>query len=611
MSRRPLKYRSTDAPPEGAEAEDQRGIRGPSSALTEFLRQQGINAEAIRQRHLRRLRGEEGDGEEEGQGDGGNQGENGGDNEDTNNDTQEGGDVAVSGNGEQDQEDEEKDEEELQMRIAARRKRRAAAGKDDDEYTDSDEDELGSDEESAEVRRRPRRRVVGEEETCAQCFNKFIVNVYTKSAATGGYLCPDCTTKQLENERAMKRNQMLSRKKRQRLAAALLDRQDLKIPTLQDLAIKKVTERIEDVEQFGDIGSLNMKKIAKILCRNRSLDDNTLQLFLDIKNEKLEFWDCSKLTKNSYEKITSYCPNVKDLKLLMCGRLHNDNLNYFTSNLHHLTKIELDGPFLINNDTWRNFFENVGDRLTGLKISNTHRFDDETFKTFLEKCGPNLTELKLSRLDGIKEKESYDLMPVYLTKLESLEISYPHEEEQVSDSALINLLSINGETLHTLVLDGSSGLTDEFLVNGIKPFCVNLRSLSLSFLDQITSEGFVALFNEWNSNLGLNEVYLRKCFSLGDEGIIEFLLHSGQSLVELSINSVKDLTVDTFQIMKCPNLTYLDTGFVRAVDDVVLELIGKNCPQLKVLDCYGNNRCTSKAKIREGLKVIGRQSDTI
>lgn len=607
MSRRPLRYRTTDAPASDENQEDTRGIRGPNSALTEFLRQQGINAEEIRQRHLRRVRGQNGEEEQNEENDDGegegieNQGQV----------LEQGEQTSVTQGVEQEKEN---DEEELQIRIAARRKRRAAIGKDDsDEYTDSDEEEIDTDKNGNDltIRRRPRRRVVGEEDTCAQCFNQFVVNVYSKVAPTGGYLCPDCTTKQLEKERAMKKNQLLSRKKRQKLAAALLDRQDLKIPTLQDLTIKKVTEKIEYVEEFGDIGSLNMKKISKILCRNRSLNDNTLQLFLDVKTEKIEFWDCSGLTKTAYDTICSYCPNVQELKLLMCGRLHNDNLNYFRTNLKHLTKVELDGPFLINNDTWRSFFESVGDRLTGFKVSNTHRFDDETMKTLLETCGPNMTELKLSRLDGIKEVQSYDLMPVYLTKLESLEISYPHHEDLVTDSALINLLGINGESLHTLILDGCSGLSDEFLVNGIKPFCINLRKMSLSFLDQITSEGFVGLFNEWNSNLGLNEVYLRKCFSLGDEGIIEFLLHSGQSLVELSINSVKDLTVDAFQIMKCPNLTYLDTGFVRAVDDEVLGLIGINCPQLKVLDSYGNNRCTSRAKIREGLKVIGRQSDSI
>lgn len=594
MSRRQLKYRINSVENTAGPAE---AIRGPNSALTEFLRQQGISAEGIRQRHMARVAAGEVEGtpEEEGES------------------LQREGEaqmrVHIEENGEDVAEEVavEEDPEELELRIAARRKRRAAAGKnDDDEYTDS-EDEMAANGEGAVSGR----RVVGEEETCAGCFKKFIINVYSKTSETGGYLCPECTDKQNEKERAIKKNQLLSRKKRQKLAVALLDRQDVKLPSLQDLAIKKVTDRIYDVDELGDIGDINLKKISRILCRNRSLGDNTLKLFLDPQLKKLEFWDCSALTISAYNQIAAYCPQIEELTLLMCGRLHNDNLKYFSTNLPHLHSIELDGPFLINNETWQSFFNSVGSRLKSFKLSNTHRFSDETLALMLEKCGENLESLKLSRLDGIKNKESYDLMPAYLTKLKDLEISYPHHEDLVDDALLINLLSINAETLTSLTLDGCSALTDDFLINGLRPFAGNLRKLSLQLLDQITSEGFVGLFHDWDANFGLNEVYLRKCFSLADDGIIEMFLHSGSSLVELSINSVKDLTAMTFQIMRCPNLTYLDCGFVRAVDDVMLELIGKNCPQLKVVDCYGNNRCTSKANIREGMRVIGRQSDTV
>ena len=598
MSRRPLKYRS-DTSSEGAPVREASAIRGPNSALTEFLRQQGISAEDIRRRHLERINGEEhGEGGEEEAGEG--VGEDG---EALLEAVEEGDTVRNAA-------DEQMAQEELEIRIASRRKRRAAAGKDDeDEYTDS-ETEDGIDNDGDRVTH-TRRKIVGESEKCAHCFNDFVVNVYSKISESGGYLCPDCTKRQLDKERAIKKNQLISRKKRQRLAVALLDRQDVKFPSLLDLAIKKVTERIYDVEDLGDIGDVNMKKIAKILCRNRSLDDNTVKLFLNTHLSKLEFWDCSGLTSKSYNQIAAYCPNLQELTLLMCGRLHNDNINYFSTNLSKLTKLDLDGPFLINDATWKNFFNTVGDRLTSFKIGNTHRFSDDSFLTLMDKCGANLKSLKLSRLDGIKKKESYDVMPAYLTKLQELEISYPQHEDLVDDTLLINLLSINGESLSTLILDGCSGLTDDFLINGIRPFGGSLRHLSLQLLDQITSEGFVGLFHGWGDNYGLNEVYLRKCFSLGDEGIVEMLLHSGSSLVELSINSIKDLTALTFQIMKCANLTYLDAGFVRCIDDEVLELIGKNCPQLRVMDCYGNNRCTSNAVIREGLKVIGRQSDTV
>ncbi|KAH3674705.1 hypothetical protein WICMUC_003121 [Wickerhamomyces mucosus] len=588
MSRRPLQYRKDQGDSTNGSSTSS-GIRGPNSALTEFLRQQGINAEEIRQRHLRRLAGED---EET---------------EIVNVDHSEISSNNIHEDSTQPDQDAEFDAEELEIRIASRRKRRAA--KDNaDEYTDSEsENDINS------TDRIKKKKIVGDEVSCVQCSKTFVVSVYSRQdQLNDGYYCADCTRVQQENDRAIKRNQMISRKKRQKLAVALLDRQDVKISSLQDLSIKKITEKIEDVDEFGDIGTINMKKIAKILCRNRSLNDSTLNLFLNPLLEKLEFWDCSKLSKGSYDKICSYAPNIEKLTLLMCGKFHNDNLKYFSNNLNRLTHLEVDGPFLINNESWQTFFISKGKMLKSFKVSNTHRFSDETLEIMLKNVDPQIFEcLKLSRLDGIKNKDSYDLLPMYLTNLKELEISYPNHEDSVDDTMLINLTSINGATLNTLVLDGCSALTDEFLINGLKPFCSNLRKLSLQFLDQITDEGFTGLFHGWNINLGLNEVFLKKCFSLGDSGIIEMLLHSNSTLVELSLNSIKDLTSLAFQILSCNNLIYLDIGFIRSVDDEVLELIQKKCNQLKLIDCYGNNRCTSKAQIREGLKVIGRQSDTV
>ena len=125
---------------------------------------------------------------------------------------------------------------------------------------------------------------------------------------------------------------------------------------------------------------------------------------------------------------------------------------------------------------------------------------------------------------------------------------------------------------------------------------------------------------------------------IGDEAVYELFQHSSHTLVELSINSLhlitndflhQVFTEDLHQFKKklreleennsrkyykhigFPLLTYFDVGFVRAVDNEVLELIGESCPQLKVIEVYGDNRCTSRARFRNGLMVIGRQSDEI
>jgi DNA repair protein RAD7 len=164
----------------------------------------------------------------------------------------------------------------------------------------------------------------------------------------------------------------------------------------------------------------------------------------------------------------------------------------------------------------------------------------------------------------------------------------------------------------------------------------------LKHLDRLTNEGFASAFNEFKNvnHGGLISVDLTKCIELSDEAVYELLKHSCHTLVELSLNSLDRMTkefllqicTDDFHPSKqslkrrieeeaseekfyeqitLPLLTTFDFGFVRAVDDEVLLHIGELCPKLSILEVYGDNRCTSRAKFREGILVIGRQNDEI
>ncbi|ODQ77614.1 hypothetical protein BABINDRAFT_172697 [Babjeviella inositovora NRRL Y-12698] len=551
---------------------DSSSVSGPNSALTEFLKEQGISAETIRQRHLARLRAETPD-------------------------------TAASEPETREASDEvEASEDELEIRIAARRKRRARG----DAYTDSeDEDEYNSDEVAKKF---------GEVDQCVTCDKDFTLTVYSRYVENG-YLCEKCNEKAKVKERNAKKNQLLARKKRQKLATALLDKQDLsRMPKLQDMCISLISEHIDQVEMLGDIGAINMSKISRILLKNRRLNDVTASLFLEPGLRELEFWDCSKVSSDALQRIPAFCPQLEKVTLSMCGQFHNANLQYFASNLRKLTHITLHGPFLISDVAWQEFFETVGSRLKGFHISNTHRFTSDSMITLLEHC-PNLEELTLTRLDGLNSSEVYELIPHYLTKLRHLEISYPQNEDLITDDLLINILSINGEHIEFLNLDCCTALTDRFLTEGLRVFAPNLKSLSLKFLDQISDEGMIALFEQWDANPGLLSVNLQKCVNLTSAGLVFLLNHSGKTLVELNVNSVygteKLFFEDYLRSTALPLLTHLDIGFVRSVDDLVVEIIGNTCPKLALLEVYGNNRVTRKTRIREGLKLIGRQSDTI
>ncbi|CCG21341.1 Rad7 protein [Candida orthopsilosis Co 90-125] len=644
------------------------GVKGPSSALTEFLKSEGIT-DAFRQRRAREAEvaatttntttqettPDAGGSDEESQRD------------DTPIENSSGaGSPVVSRRASRRQsstptrrEEDEDDDEIIQMRKAAKRKLRAArrgangsshkrglpgGGSDsnDDSSDDSNVDDDYSDD--ADDLTNANMKGFGDQDTCVDCGDKFELSVYSRFIKEkSGYLCDSCNKVLKERERRARTNQLNARKKRKRVAQALLNRTTVKIPKLQDVCIKKITQNIEDVDVLGDIGQVNLNKISSILSKNRSLNDKTISLFLSPDLKNISFWDCSNVDSDSLNKIASYCPNLESLTLFMCGQLHNDNLEYFASNLRHLNSLSLNGPFLISDKMWQAYFNQVAGRLQVFEVRNTHRFGNESLLSLLENCGKDLTSLKLSRLDGITTQDTYSQISKRITssKLQHFEVSYPTNEDLVTDDIIIEILQKTGDSLVSLNVDGCSALTEKFLLDGVSKYCRNLTKLSMKNLDQVSNEGFATAFNQFSkvNAGGLIEVNLMKCTDLGDEAIYALLNHSCHTLVELSINSLhritsdflsqnftddshqfkrqlkerhaENLNVKYYQQLPLLLLTYLDASFVRAVDNEILSLLGDSCPKLQIIEVYGDNRCNGKATFRDGLMVIGRQSDEI
>lgn len=600
-------------------------VRGPNSALTEFLRVEGIT-ENFRRRRERENEQQIADL------------------------TQDSDEASESGTGDNTEieagtsgsrstiRDIEEDEDVQQIRLAARRKRKAAGQQISDD--DDDGNSVGdSDDEDFVVGNEY--KIEGDEDTCIECGQLFKLTVYSRyDKLRKGYLCEDCNELIKAEERKKRKNQMSAKRRRKRVAQALLDKSFVKIPSLQDVCIKVITSNIDQVETLGDIGTSNLNEISKILSKNRSLDNSTMTLFLNPNMTKIEFWDCSNVDSDSFNKIASFCPNLTSLTLFMCGQFHNDNLVYFSDKLK-LSELNLNGPFLISDVMWQEFFENGGKYLEKFEIRNTHRFGNDSLISLLENCGSKLKSLKLSRLDGIDSAAMYELIPHYLTQdcLENLEISYPKSEELVTNELIINALAMSEASLCSLNLDGCSDLTDLFTQEMVKLNLEKLTSLSLKNLDQITDFNFSNF-----KNSGLMSLNLYKCVELSEASVYSILKHSCSTLVELSLNSVpvsknfwwqiftsnndelkkRYLKSDSdgsddeneesesqafYDELSFPNLTSLDVGFVRSVDDQILNLISKKCPKLKVLEVFGANRCTFGAKVREDLIVIGRQGD--
>lgn len=536
-------------------------VRGPNLALTAFLREHGITDDLIRRRQAR----------------------------------QHVEDVEEV----QEAEPGEESDSELEIRIAARRKRRAAKENASD-YTDSGLD--GEPELSVGP---------GQPTACESCDGKFTITSFTKRGKEGGYLCATCAAQEIEKNKAAYKKNLAARKRRKKLAAALLDRQELSFPTLQDFCIRVIVANLDHIEELGDIGARNLDKISKIICKNRALTDASIPLFLGPDTKSLRLWDCAKVTKSGLMQIGAYCPNLESLSLQYAAALDNQVLDYFAEKLGHLTSLELNGSFLMNDETWCGFLTRVGPQLTSLKITNSNRFGDQSIAHLVTHCR-KLESLKLSRLDNVLDKKLYLRLQELSPCLKLLEISYPTNETLVDDVTVVLILESLGFSLESLNLDGCSALGDEFLTVGIKQYCPELKNLSLQYLDQITDTGIKDLFTEWGSNQGLFLVDLLKCVMVGDLGLQALLTHLGTSLVELNINSVS-ITYDTIEFLAgktLPLLTTLDCGFCRCIDNSAMKVFEQVCPKLKLIEVFGNNRVRG-GNFRRGLQVIGRQSDSI
>ncbi|SMN19370.1 similar to Saccharomyces cerevisiae YJR052W RAD7 Protein that recognizes and binds damaged DNA in an ATP-dependent manner (with Rad16p) during nucleotide excision repair [Maudiozyma saulgeensis] len=433
-------------------------------------------------------------------------------------------------------------------------------------------------------------------------------------------------------QRARTKKLLHGRKKRRKRAANLLDQKGEEIPSLQQIALSVISKNISSWETdnnnekflfthlrdvLGGISLDNLNRLANALSKNRALNDNTLQLFLKTDLKSLTFYDCSKVSYEGYKTLAIFSPHLEELSLQMCGQLNNEALLYIAEKLPNLRSLKLDGPFLINEDTWTKFFQIMKGRLQEFHVSNTHRFTDKSLNSMLQNCHTELVSLGFSRLDSLF---NYAILPQYLTNehFHTLVIEYPYNEEDVSDEVIINILGQVGPTLKCLVLKQCDELTDSMIVNGMNAFLcgtngVNdtLKTLVLESLDQITSDSLVYFFSQI-SLPSMETCSLMRCTEISDDAIVELFLNCAKdSLIHLNLNSLKNLTAKTFSVFKCDKLETLDLGFIRCIDDGTMELICKQNLNLQLVDVFGDNLITKNANIRQGVKLLGRQSDSI
>ncbi|KAG8902903.1 hypothetical protein FRB99_003962 [Tulasnella sp. 403] len=591
------------------------GVRGPSSALTAFLRDQGIDTSRPMNPYRRRDQLEEQDNTEAGSSTAGpsnaaaprptaaRSNSRSGYNSD-NLDESDGGDAGNRGK-------KKKSKAELgkAKAKAAARKRKRGEDDDDDDYEDEEDEYTAPSRGGVAAGGRP--PDVGSFENCAECGKRFTV-------ATG---------KDPFKKPAAPRKRKVPAEKRK----VVNFEEDDNVKSLATMCIEMLSKHIDDIEALGNIGSLNMDAIAKIICKNRKLTPENVQLFYDVRNSDLTFmdvtgvWtivlapmdhmdlkDCAHaaLQPPALMTLASLNPKLESLRLDLCGRMTDEVLGHYATQFTLLRRIELLGPFLVRKEGWAKFLEAVGPRLEGFLVTQSPRFDVSCLEALVQHIPPTqLKELRLSEFGNLKDEWLPSLAA--FTQLTYLDLSY--STDSLTDEPVVQLLSAVGANLRHLDLSGHVLLTDKVLVDGIGRHTTVLESLSLCALEQLTDVGVAQLFKELPPEQRLRHADFTRNHALADEALQALLMHSGSALVELSINSWKEtsseLLMDVAQYL--PRIVYLDVGWCRGVDDFVVKAVLDGCPDLKTVKCYGCNRVTANCPKRGGVRIFGVESHSV
>ncbi|KAH7918589.1 RNI-like protein [Leucogyrophana mollusca] len=623
-------------------------VRGPTSALTEFLRESGINPATIARRVATQNQAQSAAGPSNAPHD---QNEPENDAEDNENNGAEASSSrrtrsrTAAGYASDDLDEAPAEEEpspKKRKTKAATAKAKAKAkkkaeedakgqGSDDDEYTAK----------SLWTFSGAKKPSIGSFEKCAKCEKQFTVTKYTMAANPGpGFLCHQCAKASGADpfkKPAAPRKRNAPADKRE-----VVNYEERRLPSLAAICIELITKYINDVEALGDIGSVNMDEIAKALAKNRGLTPENAHLFYDVQNKKLSLYDATNLTPAAFTTLAMLNPNLTTLRLDYCGQLTCPVLQAFTTSLPHLTSLTLLGPFLVRTEAWCAFFA-AFPHLSEFRITQSPRFDEECVRALAVGC----TALKELRLKEVGKMGEGFVEPLCeLTPLRALDLSDPGSAGGIGEEGWLQLLERHAPTLEKLDCTGHEGVSDRVLLDGLRTHARVLVELTAENVPGLTDEGVADFFHTWSNppsrsaadsrerdmdvdapafvpNPSLHALSLARNPSLSSAALTALLAHSSVTLQALNINGWRGVSAEALAgISVAMDLRRLDVSWAREVDDFVLkgildgggEVEGAGCNRLKEVKCWGCSRVSGRGVLGRKVSLLfleaGPRADT-
>ncbi|KAI2621563.1 RNI-like protein [Xylaria nigripes] len=448
--------------------------------------------------------------------------------------------------------------------------------------------------------------IPGQMSHCEICNKRFTVTPYSLTGPKGGFVCRPCGQDLLKDEDASHKHKKTRNNTpkapvgRRKIQSRILDGEyDVGAKSLMTLCIETLASNIHLADDLGDLPPLIIDRIARRLSKNRLLDPQTLDLFLQRHLHVLNIYDAAKLNLEDFLKIFHLMPQLKTLKLRNAIKFTDSVMQYLTTRNITLESFYIHGANLLSNGTWSEFLKRKGSHLKGLQVYYTDNyFGDATVKLFSSTC-PNLRRLKICHNQQISDEGIK-----YIAKIEKLEHLSLQCIKKINTLPYVSIIQNIGQRLQTFSIKKVPDVDDR-LLDAIHEKCVNLSKLRITDSELMTDAGFARLFRGWK-NKPLSFIDLQKCryidankprhnehmvglCSLGFEALME---HSGEGLQYLNIHACRHITKEAFENVFASDKTYkhlryLEISFCEVVNDFIVGSIFRSCPNIKEVNVFG------------------------
>jgi DNA repair protein RAD7 len=366
------------------------------------------------------------------------------------------------------------------------------------------------------------------------------------------------------------------------------------------LCIETLAKNIDQAEDFGDLPAALIDRLAAILSKKRLLNSNTFQLFLRPDRDTITVYDGANLSSDDYIRIFQIVPKIKHLRLRNAIQFKNKVMDHLLATVVELESLSLHGANLIDDERWDRFLKEKASQLKALKVYYTDgHFGDEQIELLAKTC-PDLMRLKISHNQKVTAAGLKHIAK--LTKLTHLSLEI---YQTTSSAPYIEIINSIGRALRTLSL-GTVHYINDTVLDAIHENCRNISKLRITDNEVLTDEGFAKLFTNW-CNPPLIYIDLHKCrhidaavprenpngIGLGSLGFEALMDHSGKTIKYLDVHSCRHISLESFEKVfaaekKYLDLTEMNISFCQSVNDFVVGLIFRACPNLKTLKVFGN-----------------------